>query len=425
MLGAATGQIPAQLQPLTDALLAAEKPRSVLVWLRRSSAAQLLARLAALSQPITHDLLDCLPVNQDVHYVREILVHTGILPARLEYLDRLLPWLEQTLADRPATHARLVRPYAHWHVLLRARRRAQRHGTFTPNSAAHIRSEIRVVLDLLDHLERGRADPRHAATAARRPVACRRPASRYSIRHFLTWAAERGLVTDVIVPARRPVPPSVFADQHEHVRLLERCLGDDNLPIDIRAARALILLFGINTSRVLCIRADQLAERDGETYLTLDQHELIIPPRLAVLLARLSAPRSRSTLPPNPSAPKLLFPGRALGQPVAAGSIGSRVKRYGINARGGRNTALIGMAADLRAPVLADLLGLHIATGVRWAKYAKRDWESTSPTGAQPPGGRPDPTPVHRQAPNHRPPFGWSEHGVHNAPGLHDRPDGG
>jgi hypothetical protein len=44
---------------------------------------------------------------------------------------------------------------------------------------------------------------------------------------------------------------------------------------------------------------------------------------------------------------------------------------------------------------------------------------------AQPPGGRPDPTPVHRQAPNHRPPFGWSEHGVHNAPGLHDRPDGG
>ncbi|HEV8554779.1 MAG TPA: hypothetical protein VGR06_00075 [Actinophytocola sp.] len=160
------------------------------------------------------------------------------------------------------------------------------------------------------------------------------------------------------------------------MRLLERCLGDDNLPIDIRAARALILLFGINTSRVLCIRADQLAERDGETYLTLDQHELIIPPRLAVLLARLSAPRSRSTLPPNPSAPKLLFPRRALGQPVAAGSIGSRVKRYGINARGGRNTALIGMAADLRAPVLADLLGLHIATGVRWAKYAKRDWES-------------------------------------------------
>jgi hypothetical protein len=65
----------------------------------------------------------------------------------------------------------------------------------------------------------------------------------------------------------------------------------------------------------------------------------------------------------------------ALGQPVAAAPFGSRLKRYGINARSGRNTALISMAADLPAPVLADLLGLHIATGVRWAKYAKRDWE--------------------------------------------------
>jgi hypothetical protein len=136
MLGAATGQIPAQLQPLADALLAAEKPRSVLVWLRRSSAAQLLAQLATQNQPITHELLDSLPVNQDVHYVRQILVHTEILPQRLEYLDRLLPWLEQTLADRPAAHARLVRPYAHWHLLHRARRRARRHGTFTTNSAA-------------------------------------------------------------------------------------------------------------------------------------------------------------------------------------------------------------------------------------------------------------------------------------------------
>jgi hypothetical protein len=163
------------------------------------------------------------------------------------------------------------------------------------------------------------------------------------------------LVTDLIVPARRPAPPSVFADQDDQVRLLERCLGDDSLPLDIRAAGALILLFGISTSRVLSIRADQLAERDGETYLTLDQHELIIPPRVATLLTQLPAPRSRSTLPPNPSAPTLLFPGRALNQPVASTHFGIRLKKYGINARGGRNTALISMAADLPAPVLAGV----------------------------------------------------------------------
>jgi hypothetical protein len=75
-------------------------------------------------------------------------------------------------------------------------------------------------------------------------------------------------------------------------------------------------------------------------------------------------------------------------QPVAAARFGDRRKRYEINARSGPNTALISMAAELPAPVLADLLDLHIATGVRWAKYARPDWKPTSPTGAQPRGKR-------------------------------------
>jgi hypothetical protein len=62
--------------------------------------------------------------------------------------------------------------------------------------------------------------------------------------------------------------------------------------------------------------------------------------------------------------------------PVDPGPFGRRLKAHGINARSGRNTALISLAADLPAPVLAGLLGLHVQTGVRWTKYAKRDWES-------------------------------------------------
>ncbi|MEU4239693.1 hypothetical protein [Actinoplanes sp. NPDC026619] len=46
-------------------------------------------------------------------------------------------------------------------------------------------------------------------------------------------------------------------------------------------------------------------------------------------------------------------------------------------ARGGRNTALINLAADLPAPILANLLGPHIATAVRWTKYACRDWQAS------------------------------------------------
>lgn len=39
-----------------------------------------------------------------------------------------------------------------------------------------------------------------------------------------------------------------------------------------------------------------------------------------------------------------------------------------------RNGALAALAADLPAAVLADLLGMHINTAVRWVKYVGRDW---------------------------------------------------
>lgn len=47
---------------------------------------------------------------------------------------------------------------------------------------------------------------------------------------------------------------------------------------------------------------------------------------------------------------------------------------HGIQARISRTAALINLAADLPAAVLADLLGMHINTAVRWAHRARRDW---------------------------------------------------
>ena len=47
---------------------------------------------------------------------------------------------------------------------------------------------------------------------------------------------------------------------------------------------------------------------------------------------------------------------------------------HGINVRIARNGALAALAADLPAAVLADLLGMHINTAVRWVKYVGRDW---------------------------------------------------
>jgi hypothetical protein len=47
---------------------------------------------------------------------------------------------------------------------------------------------------------------------------------------------------------------------------------------------------------------------------------------------------------------------------------------HGITVRAARNGALAALAADLPAAILADLLGLHVNTAVRWVTYARRDW---------------------------------------------------
>src|SRR5664280_1348040 len=78
------GHVSAQLRPLLEALARTEDARGVLCWLKRSPNARLLADLAAAGRPLSHDLLDELPPSRYLHYVRQTLVHTGVLPERHE-----------------------------------------------------------------------------------------------------------------------------------------------------------------------------------------------------------------------------------------------------------------------------------------------------------------------------------------------------
>ncbi|WP_245400227.1 hypothetical protein [Nocardia albiluteola] len=55
---------------------------------------------------------------------------------------------------------------------------------------------------------------------------------------------------------------------------------------------------------------------------------------------------------------------------------GQSITAFTVTPGASRNTAMITLAADLPAAVLADLLGLHPVTAVRWARAAKRDWHS-------------------------------------------------
>ena len=111
------------------------------------------------------------------------------------------------------------------------------------------------------------------------------------------------------------------------------------------------------------------------TYLTTRQHPILLPPRLGAIMEELAdRPPTRLMIHHGPDAPRWLFPGRVPGQPIDNHSLTNRLNRHGISARPARNGALMALAADLPAAIIADLLGMHITTAIRWVRYAGRDW---------------------------------------------------
>ena len=84
---------------------------------------------------------------------------------------------------------------------------------------------------------------------------------RHLVRYFLKWTAQRGLSRNLVVPTIPRQQPAKLLDDDERWQLLQRCLNDAAMPIDVRAAGALTLLFGLQTQRIRHLCAEQFAAR--------------------------------------------------------------------------------------------------------------------------------------------------------------------
>ena len=374
LLSGPDGRISPQLEPVHRALAAARHPRSLIRWTARSPNARLLAQLAASGEPLTHDMLDELPPGRHEFYVRQLLVSTGVLPERHDDLERLPSWLNKILADAPAEHARLVRPFTHWFLLRRARRRASARRQ-PAVATTYLRTRITTALTLLTWLdERSRTLAELDQPTLDAWLAAGN-ASSYTIRYFLDWAHSRELARKLTVPVQPRQDPEQILDEQQRWDLLRRCLSDETMSLDIRAASALVLLFGLPVSRIRHLTVDQLDTAGDRSFLRTGQHPLLLPPKLADLLKCLAAaPHTRSRLAASGNSSRWLFPGLTPGRPASQSSIQVKLRGLGLVARPARNAALIALAGDIPVPVLADVLGLSITTAERWAALAKRDW---------------------------------------------------
>lgn len=374
LLSGPDGQVSSQLRPLEQALASSGSPRTLIAWLSNSPNARLLARLAADGAALSHEVLDQLPPGRHEFYVRQMLVHTGVLPERDDDLERLPQWLNTVLASRPDEHARLIRPFVHWFLLRRARRRAASRRQ-PATAGGYLRTRILVALDLLTWLDEQQLSLAQLDQPSLEAWLAAGNSSSYTIRYFLDWATARGLTRPLTVPTLPRQAPDQILDEADRWDLLQRCLTDETMPLDIRAAGALVLLFGLPLSRIRHLTIDQVHVTDTRSFLRTGRHPLLLPPRLAVLIHRLAeTPLTRARLVTSGTASRWLFPGLTPGRPTTQTGIRDKLRDYNIDTRPARNAALISLAGELPSTVLADVLGLSTTTAVQWAALAGRDW---------------------------------------------------
>lgn len=385
LLAAAAPALRGQLSQLTAALAAGNRPRAALRWLRTSGGGQILASLAAGREPFSHALLDQLPPSAAVHILRDRLVVAGVLPERPEYLDRIPGWISQLVTGKPAGHARLIRAYAQWDALRRARRRAATRPTEA--QARAVRTKIRTASVFLDWLE-GHGLQLETLTQPHLDswLISHRTDTVRALSPFLSWARQRRLCGDLTVPRRPRSEPGPGLPGDQRWQHLRTCLTSTGMPLTVRAAGAIALLYGAALSHILALEVGDVITINGRCHLKLDQHPVLLPPAIARLIRQQAT--AAAAQPAAPGSSQWLFPGRSGLRPFTPLAAVTRLNGNGIYIRAGRTAALIDLAGQLPAAVLASLLGLHPATADRWSQRIASDWAAYLQARTRAVGGR-------------------------------------
>ena len=374
ILSGGTGDVPAAMRPVLEAICAARNPRSALNWLRKGAGAAILADIGSGRTAATHEALDEHPRPRAAGFLRQVLTAGSVLPPRDEELTRTEQWLACLLESLDAPeHRRIARSFATWQVMRRLRHRAQarpRHRTRT----AAARNSVSAATRFLTWLSRRGTTLRHCRQADIDDwLATASASAAESTRGFLDWAARHGHCPAFAFPARqRHAGPAISDSQRwEHAT---RLLRDDTIEPADRAAGCLVLLYGQNVTRIAALTISQVTRRAGSVHIRLGKHDTPVPPALGTILGTLITDGKPHTGTGTPATGKWLFPGLLPGQPITAGRLSARLNDIGIPVRAARRAALTGLAAQVPAAVLADALGINPTTAVNWAHDAGSNW---------------------------------------------------
>jgi hypothetical protein len=366
---------------LIDALCAAGRPESILVWKRSRTVRALLRGLGDGSIPATHDGLDAVP-GRTTEHLRALLQHHGHLPPRDPYLARLEQWIADKLDALPPEVRQPVQHFATWHHLRRIRATAVAGG---PTGAAvhSAKQEITETVKFLTWLHH--AHSRTAVTCSQTDVdewLSSGPTTRSAIRTFFVHAKNTRLNTHVTVQHRAArTSPSLTQDQR--LAWIHELLTGASESLPYRVAGVLLLLYAQPLVRVAALEVGAVNDTPEGMRITLGTRPVDVPEPFAQLLREHIARRPNLATGSGPDS-TWLFPSTLAGRHLHPDTVMTRLRSLGVHLLGARNRALGELVLECPPSLVADALGysrqvafLHAEQAAEpWARYAGRQIKS-------------------------------------------------
>jgi hypothetical protein len=378
LLDDGTGQVRPELRPLFDMLRTSERPHSRLTWLDKPGVADLLTDLATGAIAITHEALAAQPNWRRVMFLRELLMHCGVLSTGDKNFMLFERWLGERLgAITDPDHRAVVHRFATWHELRRLRTKTERQ-QLTAATITTSRDRVTQAIGFLSWLD----DRGDTLTACRQANIDAWFAENYHTRWatvaFLRWAV-RARVMPRHTITRRPPAPAVTIAQRDRLGLIQTLLKADDMPTRERIVGLIVLLYAQPLSRIVRMIYTDILLTGNDVFIKFGEPPSPVPQPLADLLRGFLAQRSAYR---GPNANTVwLFPGLRANQPLHHRTLANTLRKYAVPAQISRTTTLHQLVLDVPTPVVASMLNYHQGATARiaaenggtWGRYARPD----------------------------------------------------
>ncbi|MBG6185599.1 hypothetical protein IWX65_003580 [Arthrobacter sp. CAN_A214] len=345
-----------RLKRLIGVLTEAERPESIYTWMRGAKTKELLEGLGTRTIALNHAAFDTLPSSRSVEYLRELLIHHGMLEDRDRQLAAFERWLVTRILDlegNPHIQAPIER-FARWHHLKRLRATASPEKTLNTavRSAKQETTESGKFLAWLDtHHELTIAGIKQAHV---NEYLAAGPSTRYAIRTFIVWLIKNKEIPRLEIPHRYAATKPLIT-QHQRLELIRHCIEPNKTPLTFRVAALILLLFGQPVGKIAALKCSDLQPLPDGLHLNLGNTPVLIPAQIAPMFWEHlhHRPNQQTSNRGN----QWLFPSTIPGQHIHADTMMSQLRTLGINPSGARNTALRGLVQELPPTLIANALG--------------------------------------------------------------------